>query len=264
MGRILPLFPSNRIKPVIPNERVFPVLGIAPPVGPPPPTLLTNILAFWKLEEVSGTRFDEVGSNDLTDNNTVTQATGRVGNAAQFTEANSEDLSIPDNTDLSAGDVDFSISTWVYLDSKPGSNMSIISKDKANAPIRRSYQLLWVTGTDRFRFQISDDDAGTNMPTVDANNFGAPALATWTHIIAWHDSVANTINIVVDNGTPNSTAATFGNHDDINPFTIGSRGDGFLFWDGRIDAVGFWKKVLTASERTELFNSANGVEHPFT
>ena len=68
-------------------------------------TLPTNLIAYWKLDEASGTRNDSKGANHLTDNNTVTQAVGKVGNAAQFTLANSEYLSIADNADLSAGDI---------------------------------------------------------------------------------------------------------------------------------------------------------------
>jgi len=237
-----------------------------PPAGPIS-SLLTAIFAFWKLEEVSGTRFDEVGSNDLTDINTVTQVAGKVGNAAQFTRANSEGLEIADNADLSVTDQDFSISAWVRLDSKPGGNMSIVVKDDAITP-DRGYHLLWNQATDRFRFQVSDDSAGTNLTNIDADNLGAPNIGQFYHIVAWHDSVADTINIVVDDGTIDSAAFTFGTFDNAATFGIGMRSSSGptrdLFFDGRIDATGFWKKVLTTAERTELNNSNNGIEHPFT
>src|SRR4051812_43478016 len=90
--------------------------------------LLTNLASYWKLEEASGTRADEIGSQTLTDNNTVTQAVGKLGNAAQFTAANSESLSHADSATLSLGaDQDFTLGAWVYLDSK-GANRVIASK----------------------------------------------------------------------------------------------------------------------------------------
>lgn len=50
--------------------------------------LLTSLIAHWKLDEASGTRNDSHGTNHLTDNNTVTTATAKLGtNAAQFTAA---------------------------------------------------------------------------------------------------------------------------------------------------------------------------------
>ena len=64
--------------------------------------LLTNLISFWEMEEASGTRVDAVvaSGNDLTDNATVTQNPGKVGNAAQFTLATSEWLSHVSNASL--------------------------------------------------------------------------------------------------------------------------------------------------------------------
>ncbi|MEE8152057.1 MAG: LamG domain-containing protein, partial [candidate division NC10 bacterium] len=224
-------------------------------------TLSTSAIAFWRLGEASGSRLDSVGSNDLTDNNTVTQATGSVGDAAQFTRATSESLTVTDNAAMSVGDEDFTISAWVFMDSKPAGNMSIVSKDNGIVP-NRSYHLLWEQSGDRFRFQVSDDAAGTNVTFVDADGLGAPTTSTWYHLIAWHDATANTINIIVDDGTVDSVAFTQGTYDDPNDFAIGQRGDGALYFDGRIDAVGFWKKVLSAAEITTLYNDTAGTAHP--
>lgn len=82
-------------------------------------TLLDGLVSYWKLEEANGARVDSVvaSGNDLTDNNTVTQAVGVLGNAAQFTAANSESLSHADNASLGTGDIDFTVASWVYFDS---------------------------------------------------------------------------------------------------------------------------------------------------
>ncbi len=86
--------------------------------------LLTDLKAHWKLNEASGARVDSHGSNDLTDNNTVTQVAGKIGNAAQFTAANSEWLSRGTDVDLGLGaDTDCTWAGWFYMDSKPGNNM---------------------------------------------------------------------------------------------------------------------------------------------
>ncbi|MEK7064329.1 MAG: hypothetical protein AAB973_01845, partial [Patescibacteria group bacterium] len=44
-------------------------------------TLGTNLIGYWKMDETSGTRVDAAGANALTDNNTVTSATGKKSNA---------------------------------------------------------------------------------------------------------------------------------------------------------------------------------------
>ena len=86
-------------------------------------TLLNGLVSWWDLDEASGTRFDSHTANDvndLTDNNTVTQATGKVGNAAQFTAANLEHLSKSSASNLGADDRDFTWAQWIYLDSLAG------------------------------------------------------------------------------------------------------------------------------------------------
>src|SRR5206468_1328963 len=48
------------------------------------------------------------------------------------------------------------------------------------------------------------------------------------------------------------------------PFTLGQTVPSLYYLDGRLDGVGFWKRVLTANERADLFNGGVGVEYPFT
>ena len=222
--------------------------------------LLASLIAFWKLGEADGaTRVDSAGSNDLADGNTVTQVAGQVGNAAQFTNANSEDLSIADNTDLSTGDIDFSIVLWVYLDNKDTTQI-MLSKWEPTGN-QQAYAIQYQTTADRFRFLVSNDGAATVVEAADV--LGIPAIATWYFIVVWHDASANTINIQVNNGNVDSQAHTTGVFDGTAPFNIGSLRGSSQFFDGRVDAVGFWKKVLTAAEKTELYNNGAGLEHPF-
>ena len=79
---------------------------------------LTDLISHWPLNEVSGTRVDSHGSNDLDDVNTVTQAAGKIGNAAEFVNDNDERLRHDDNADLSGADVDWTFAIWLYFDSK--------------------------------------------------------------------------------------------------------------------------------------------------
>lgn len=243
--------------------------------------LQTNLVAYWDLDETSGTRVDAIGSNDLTDNNTVTsnsgvsvgnsltdnntvtQAVGIVGNAAQFTAANSEWLSAASNSDLQSGDIDFAFSIWVYLDSKSNHQM-FINKDSGSG---REYFLYFDFNDDRFIFQILGTGSSPAEPLIRANSFGSPSLNTWHFIVAWNDSVANTVNIQVNAGTVDSTSYTgAGPTVGSTDFVIGRRQSGSDQWfmNGRIDEVGFWKKVLSAQEITDLYNSGSGNTFDFS
>jgi hypothetical protein len=222
-------------------------------------TLTNKLVSYWKLGEVSGLRDDFYGANNLTDNNTVTQAVGKVGNAAQFTAANSEYLSRADNASLSTGDIDFTIAAWVYMDSDTGDAMNIITKFNATTD-NREYALDYGGTANRLTFTVNSVGTSGNNTTVVANSFGTLSVGTWAFVVCWHDSVANTINIQVNNGTIDSAATSAGVFNGTSAFRIGSNGNSTpgQYWNGRIDEIGFWKKVLTSTERTNLYNSGNG------
>ena len=220
-------------------------------------TLTDGLIAYWKFEESGGTRDDQKGPQDLADHNTVTQAAGKKGNAAQFTRANVEYLSITDTAALSTGDIDFTIACWVYLDSKPtpNDNMFVVGKSDDGDSNDTEYRLVLNPGADSLGWFVSD---GTNTTKITAV---VSATGTWYFVVAWHDATANTIHIQVNNGTAASASHTTGSWNSTSPFTIGNYAgvpDGSNAWNGRIDEVGFWKRVLTAQERANLYNGGSG------
>lgn len=223
-------------------------------------SLATGLVAYWKLDEASGTRVDSHASNDLTDNNTVTQAAGKIGNAAQFTRANQEYLSRADNADLSTGDIDYWFTAWVYLDSKPGNDMTIVSKDDGSP--NREYRLYWEQAVDRFRF-FAMDATGASIGTVDANTFGAPSTSTWYFVVGYHSATDNEIGISVNGGAFDTAATTGAAGDSTGAFYIGLYDNpATKSWDGRIDEVGFWKRAKpTANEVAALYNGGNGLPY---
>lgn len=214
-----------------------------------------DLKAWWMLNEESGTRYDAHGSNDLAEQNTVLYDTGKVNNAANFEIDTAEYLNIADNADLSTGDIDFTWSLWVKLESKPAQSMGIVYK--YTSTVDGEYFIQWQQATDRFRTMTTD--GGGNYQYVVANNFGAPDLATWYHIVYWHDATANEVGIVVNDGTPNTETYTNGANDSDDEFRLGARlSDTNENFDGLMDEVGFWKRKLTSTEITWLYNSGNG------
>lgn len=216
--------------------------------------MTTSLQAYWDLNETSGNRADSAGSNTLTDINTVTSQVGptgiATGNAAQFTAASSEYLSKTDNADLSMGDINFTVAAWVYPDNVTGT-VTIASKYAATGASTSEY-LLRRTGT-TFTFLVSGGSTTGNVVssvTVSANQ--------WYYVMAWHDSVTNKINIQVNNGAVTSDDHTAGSNDSNTDFNVGRRGNGSEYFDGRIDELGIWKRLLTTDERTSLYNGGVG------
>jgi hypothetical protein len=226
-----------------------------------PSSLLTSLISYWTLNEASGNRADSVGGNTLTDINTVTQAVGKIAGAGQFVALNSETLTHASNASLQTGDIDFTVAAWFYLDTL--ADMSLISKDMSGGG-KREFDLEFFSSAgavNKFRmrlFRAVDSSISVNDTTV-------ISTATWYLVVGWHDAAADTMNIQVNGGAVVS-AATGGALQAASDaeWRISSRqfGPG-AFANGRIDEAGFWKRVLTAGERTALYNGGNGVTFPF-
>lgn len=226
------------------------------------PDLLRSLVAHWRLNERSGTRYDAHGANHLADNNTVTNSDqGKLGYCALFTRANSEYLSIADNAALSMGDIDCTFAAWVYLNSQSASQDLLGKISAIGSNSTSEYALRYNLATDTFRFLVIGSD--DNAAFVDTGALGA-ATGIWLFIIAWHDSVANTLNIRINNGTVSSTSHTMGIKDAAAGFALGRPGDfNGNYLDARLDSVSIWKRVLTSAERTALYAAGAGLDYPF-
>lgn len=227
--------------------------------------LTDSLISYWKLDEASGSALDAHGSNTLTENGTggIASTTGKISNCRDFEVADSDYFSKADNADLSTGDIDWTIAAWVQIESKgSGDDREITSKGDTDS---FEFAFDFCFADDRFRLRVCSGASFANLTTVLANNFGSPSTATWYHVVCWHDSVNNVIGISVNAGTANTTAYSAGTFDSTKEFRIGGyNGFGGIHWDGLIDEVGFWKRVLTSGERTSLYNSGSGLAYPFS
>jgi hypothetical protein len=219
--------------------------------------LTDSLISYWELEAASGTRVDAVTAtgNDLTDNNTVGQAAGIVGNAAVFVTANQEYLSRASNASLQTGDIDFSFVSWVKL--QTGNNQHFAGK---NGLTTGEYDFYYSSGDSRFGFNIFD--SGYGVPgNVLANTFGAPSGDVWYFVFCAHDSVNNKVMISVNAGTIDESATTGTITAANDAFEMGARTASSDYNSSHSDQVGFWKRVLTPAEVTQLYNGGAGMSY---
>jgi hypothetical protein len=216
---------------------------------------IPDLVAHWKLDEVDGERFDSVGNNTLTDNNTVTQSTGIINEAGQFTLANSEYLSIANANcpDLDLGLIDFTITAWVYADSNPVTDAYVLSK----ATLTTFVYSLWRSIAVNNPFSFSS--AGATVVSTTATVTG-----TWYFVVGWQDVAGDTVNIQVNDGTIDSASILVDNPSG-GDFLIGANTAAVVqdYFDGRIDSVSVFKRILTDEEKTRLYNDGNGLDYPF-
>jgi hypothetical protein len=220
-----------------------------------------SLSAFWEMEEASGTREDaHTGNLDLSDNNTVTSNTGKVGTAASFAVASDEFLHAADAPALSAGTgVSLTIAAWVYLHTDATESHIVTKWDAVNATVKE-WIVTYDPTSDRFRFLVRHGDSViTNLA---ADTFGAVSTTTWYFVVAQFTHTTSILSINVNNGTADTvdtaqsdiadTAAVFV----VGGYDNGASNDGTM--DGRVDQVGIWKRILTTDELTALYNGGNG------
>lgn len=213
-----------------------------------------NLVSYWSLEEASGTRADSHGSNDLTDNNTVTNTTGIQGNAAVFDNANSEFLNISDGAQsgLDLGTGVFGVSFWCRTSNTTDLQQPFM---KGNAGSGGSwYGVYPATGPATLTFGFACDngtsiDIATNSTTI---NDGS-----WHHIVATRNG--SNLQLYVDNGSPGSGTDNSRNVSSSQEFAIGYRPvNNIRYWDGEIDEFGIWTMALSADHVSWLYNSGSG------
>lgn len=219
--------------------------------------LYTDMVSYWQLGEASGTRADSRGINHLSDINTVTNAAGIQGNAADFESSNSEYLSIDHVSQIGLNFSNaFSFSCWINLESAPGigQRRTIISKfgDDPN----NSYMLQLRQNA---IFAALSTDGSTTSWTNSTS--WSPSTGVWYHLVLTYDGITNTVNLYKDGtlldsevgGTVPSSI-----YEGEGPFQIGNLAADGTSFDGLIDEVAAFSRALTAEEVAWLYNSGTG------
>lgn len=215
--------------------------------------LTDNLISWWSLDEASGTRVDSHGSNDLSDSNSVGSTAGKIGNAAVFSVSSSNRLFVASNSDLQPGSSDFTVSLWVYVDEVfTPANRGIAGKATAGF----SAVVEWSLGF---------DGGGTPRFYAAGTNVAISSLSSnaWVQLTAWRDGSSGVIGVSTNNGAPQTTSIV------SSPTSSGNTTIGFAvrgafqdyYFNGRVDEVGFWKRCLSPAERTQLYNSGNGLDY---
>lgn len=254
-----------------------PALGGGKPASFP---LLDNLLAYWSLDETEGNRADSSGNgHTLTPAGSVTYDTGLQGKAAKFANASLDQLKIdPCPAALNVGGTE-SFAVWLWC--KPFSLASgyeyrrLLDHSDATVVPPNSWRyrgisaILSNTGPD---FAIFCSSGETNEPLLSR---GSPwvhgplfELNQWHSLLFQYDATTHYFRMFSDNVEVEADAALslpvacpdgIYQADLAVPFILGAlRLDTNNTYDGLIDEVAMWARVLTETERTFLHNSGSG------
>lgn len=202
-----------------------------------------SLASWWKLDEETGVRVDAHGSNDLSETNTVGFAAGKQGNAADFELDNNEYVSGAFPSATHAGD--FAFGVWVLPESLTGNR---------NLWRLASRQVEVITLGAKVRFQVQNGGGSVTL---------ALAAGSWSFLVMMYTASTKQTFIQRNNGTSaTSTAATGVTASATTLFLSSPSGAlGLGPYDGLQDEAFWFSSVLTADERTFLWNDGAGVTY---
>lgn len=216
-------------------------------------------MSHWTCDEASGVRYDSnnTSNNDLTDNNTVASVTGKLNNACDFEKTNTEYFSILDasqvNLDLSA--TGYSVSFWINPESLGG--WSIVNKFTSGPAGYR----IFTDASDRINtywWNTAGDETGARTNTA------LTGTGSWDHWVVTVDpSLVQRGFEFYKNGTRLTATTTIGGNFGGTPggnsekFGLGASNldtTPTSYFDGLLDEITFFNRVLTPTEVTTLYN----------
>lgn len=212
-------------------------------------SLLTDLVAWYSLDEESGTRVNvhNPGTYDLTDNNTVGYDTGMAGNAASFVDTNSEYLS-NDTCPLDLTQ-DWTIAGWF---SSTESQVSGFWCTGTNG----NYCRLGTTTLDRVALNMRGDNA-TNYATSFLTVTGGYDVLTC--VICTYTAATRTAVMTINDDQTDSVVLPEGVAPQAgNDWRLGVNGS-TQYQTGLSDEVVVAQRVWTAEEQTRF---AAGMAYP--
>ena len=222
-------------------------------------TLLDDLVSYWALGEAGGTRYDSVGDNDLTDNNTVVGVAGKNGNAASLVGASNQSLGLGQLAISGIPAAIWTSSGWINLRLHANSKIFWGS-------ITRGTVDNWTLDTGSTPGDIHLviwDGEGTPINEL---TVATGAIEAWHHVVFGYDGANHFLS--VDGAAPVTQAPSQAPPHVPASFGIGSMLDfsGFSATDyvtAYIDEVAFWNRALTSDECVELYNAGAGKFYPF-
>jgi hypothetical protein len=218
-------------------------------------TLSNGLVSYWKLDEASGTRNDSVGTNHLTNSDSVSTIAGKIGNSARFSKSSFTTrlgLYRASNSSLQTGNIDYTFTAWVKMNAY--TTGGVIGKGDTGAT--REYRLVFDGTSRHFQFVVNTS-TGEKVVSTPVNSV---TTGNWYFVRAYHNAATDQIGISLNNSTA-TTTATGGSAPTAysSNFTIGDYNDvtGYRL-DGDVDEVGFWKRNLSNQEVLDLYNGGSG------
>ncbi len=215
-----------------------------------------DIISYYQLNRTSGAVIDELKINDGINIGADRGVIGKIENAFDFESTESDIVYVlaPTNMDNMAT---LTVNYWTKTESFAYMNTIRYNQDATGI----SVYAFFVIETGKYRCLFNTDGGSVSVDAISDNT------NDWQMVTCqWNGTSAN----VYVNGTlENSVASGSGDIVDIGGanWTIGGQWDSSVsafssFYDGIIDEVGVWGRILSAGEITQLYNGGAGISYP--
>lgn len=216
-----------------------------------------DLQAWWSFDEASGIRADLIGSNPLSDNNSVLSASGvsvNTTNSAVFSGANYLSCA---NSSLFDGmtNNNWTICHWINIDATCPASGMFLSKQAAGGSIG---------------WDLNYSGGGTMLLEsfdVNANYYSCtfPSLSTsqWYLFSLTYNNTTHQLRSMMFGSSTNVINMADSLSNDATSFGIGARADDATSPAiGKVDETAIWYRILTDDEIAYMFNFGQGRHKP--
>jgi len=252
------------------TAQLVPTPTTTPTVTPTPtPTssLYGNLVAYWALNETSGTTCaDSAGSNNGTITGATINQTGKLGKSYSFDE-NGDYVTLANESNfdfVTDPNSSVSISCWFKKTDSENAQHTIFAKYQENdVATRKGFWWDLDAGRPCLRLYSS----GANWATVMSSDIDSYSLndGNWHLLVFVKTGTSftdvNNYKVYVDGVSHSLNFASGGTLGDMsNNYSagIGTTNDHNSYYLGYLDEIGVWNKGLSPSEVSELWNNGNG------
>lgn len=220
----------------------------------------SGLIAWWAF---NGNANDESGNGNNGTVNGAALTVDRFGNpnSAYNFDGIDDEVLVNNNASLPINETT-SLSFSFWIETNNTSVQRVLSKRDFSGNLGVGVEIL--TGADSVRFYYGDGPSNNVWGPVSDNSM---VYGTYMHVVVLVDQNNNLITSYI-NGNLESVSLNFssipGSVDNVSDLSIGGDGGGNFPFNGKIDDIGIWNRLLDECEIEELYTTQNcnvGLSH---
>ena len=219
-------------------------------------TLTIGLAAYWPANTLDGVDIISGNIVNVIGGNAENQP-GKIGNCWSPLVGGASIQEVTDTINIQFAS-SFTLACWILYQTSPTPGNGFMS---LFGGIVRGYGISWSTASN-YRFTIQSAISSKDIDLVG----GVIVDGLWHRIVAYYDAIRQVIGIYKDNEVPVETSTAGFSYaaplitDDLLLALLRNNIGNVV----RIDEIGMWNRVWTASEKLEHWNNGAGLAYPFS